>query len=94
MFVYSYEYDKVYIFRLKDKEDAAKEEREESFRGRKQKRDYEKRQRKLKRRTLVQGRIDMKKSLDREKFLRGMNDERMKRGVDYLSFDLFMFLVF
>jgi hypothetical protein len=94
MFVYSYEYDKVYIFRLKDKEDAAKEEKEESFRGRKQKRDNEKRQRKLKRRTLVQGRIDMKKSLDREKFLRGMNDERMKRGVDYLSFDLFMFLVF
>jgi hypothetical protein len=94
MFVYSYECDKVYIFRLKDKEDAAKEEKEESFRGRKQKRDYEKRQRKMKRRTLVQGRIDMKKSLDREKFLRGMNDERMKRGVDYLSFDLFTFLVF
>ncbi len=84
----------MYIFRLKDKADAAKEEKEESFRGRKQKRDNEKRQRKLKRRTLVQGRIDMKKSLDSEKFLRGMNDERMKRGVDYLSFDLLMFLVF
>jgi len=79
----------------KENEDAAKEEeKEESARERKQKREYAKRQRKMKRRMLVQGRIDMKKSIDRENYRRGMNEERMKRGVDYLSFDLFMFLVF
>jgi len=82
----------VYAFALiKDREVAAKEE--VSVRTETEEKNA-KRQRKMKRRMLVQGRIDMKKSIDRENYRRGMNEERMKRGVDYLSFDLFMFLVF
>ena len=82
----------MYAFALiKDREVAAKEE--VSVRTETEEKNA-KRQRKMKRRMLVQGRIDMKKSIDRENYRRGMNEERMKRGVDYLSFDLFMFLVF